>query len=209
MILVAVLVGLGILFAVAAVVAGRSRVMSDPVPDEIDTRVPPNDIRMAAEDIDGLRFRMAFRGYRMDQVDDALDRLREEITVRDVTIQTLQADGGRTLAADPAPVAPAAVPAATVAAADAADVEPEDLEDEEHEDVGDVDEVEPEDAGDVDEVEPEDVEEAAVEEAPVAATPAPVADELPSRPPPEPIQPAENAAASDSALARLRRRPTE
>jgi DivIVA domain-containing protein len=38
---------------------------------------------MTPNDVDALRFGLAFRGYRMDQVDDALDRLREELRLRD------------------------------------------------------------------------------------------------------------------------------
>ncbi|EMY33473.1 hypothetical protein D477_014752 [Arthrobacter crystallopoietes BAB-32] len=42
------------------------------------------------EDIDGLRFSVALRGYRMDQVDEVLDRLRSELADRDETIAQLR-----------------------------------------------------------------------------------------------------------------------
>ena len=43
----------------------------------------------AAADIDQLRFAIGLRGYRMDQVDQVLDDLRDQITAKDQKIQTL------------------------------------------------------------------------------------------------------------------------
>lgn len=40
--------------------------------------------------IDGLRFTVAFRGYRMDEVDAALDRLTDELDRRDLRIAELE-----------------------------------------------------------------------------------------------------------------------
>ena len=40
----------------------------------------PHD-RLTEQDIDAVRFDTAFRGYRMDQVDEVLDRLTREIEV--------------------------------------------------------------------------------------------------------------------------------
>ena len=42
------------------------------------------------EDVGGLRFALAFRGYRMDQVDDVLDRLSVELSERDAEIARLK-----------------------------------------------------------------------------------------------------------------------
>jgi len=42
-----------------------------------------------AADIDHLRFAVGLRGYRMDQVDQVLDDLREQIIARDQRIQAL------------------------------------------------------------------------------------------------------------------------
>src|SRR5438046_6743524 len=107
--LVEVLVIIGVLAAVGVVVAGRGGTMSAVVPDAQDTRVPPRGVVMDPADIDALRFGLAFRGYRMDQVDEALDRLKAELRIRDEKITALTAE----LAAEGQPsAAPAAAPAA-------------------------------------------------------------------------------------------------
>lgn len=41
-------------------------------------------------DVDRLRFSLGLRGYRMDQVDEVLDRLRDEIAAKDARIATLE-----------------------------------------------------------------------------------------------------------------------
>ena len=43
----------------------------------------------AAADIDRLRFAVGLRGYRMDQVDQVLDDLRDQISAKDQKIQAL------------------------------------------------------------------------------------------------------------------------
>jgi DivIVA domain-containing protein len=43
----------------------------------------------AAADIDHLRFAVGFRGYRMDQVDQVLDDLRDQIIAKDQKIEAL------------------------------------------------------------------------------------------------------------------------
>lgn len=43
-----------------------------------------------ADDVDRLRFSPAFRGYRMDQVDEVLDCLRDELAGRDERIAELE-----------------------------------------------------------------------------------------------------------------------
>lgn len=178
--------------------------MSDPVPDEIDTRVPPSDIRMAPEDIDALRFRMAFRGYRMDQVDDALDRLREEIAVRDAKIVTLQGAVAAVEAVE-APPASSRSPFAPVEPLD----EPHDGDevDLEYPPDADTDVGEPVVAADADADEPvvaEDADEPVVDDGDEDEGEEQTPYIPPTGPAPEPIQPAP-AAAGESALSRLRR----
>ncbi|MGB7425886.1 MAG: DivIVA domain-containing protein [Ornithinimicrobium sp.] len=46
---------------------------------------------MHSSDLDGVRLDLAFRGYRMDQVDAVLDRLRQELVSRDQEIDRLRA----------------------------------------------------------------------------------------------------------------------
>lgn len=55
----------------------------------------PDDRLMTPDDVDRVRFSVALRGYRMSDVDEALDRLRQEIATRDARIRQLEA------AADP------------------------------------------------------------------------------------------------------------
>ncbi|MCY0903452.1 DivIVA domain-containing protein [Arthrobacter sp. H14-L1] len=43
------------------------------------------------EDVDRLRFSLGLRGYRMDQVDDVLDRLRDQLAAKDARIAELEA----------------------------------------------------------------------------------------------------------------------
>jgi DivIVA domain-containing protein len=102
--LVEVLVVVGVLSTVAVVVAGRGGAMAPVVPDRNDIRIPPEEVMMDPADIDALRFGLAFRGYRMDQVDEALDRLREELQARDERIAELT----RHLGSATAPTPPAA-----------------------------------------------------------------------------------------------------
>ena len=42
-------------------------------------------------DVDALRFSLGLRGYRMDEVDLVLDRLRDELSARDLRIAELEA----------------------------------------------------------------------------------------------------------------------
>lgn len=49
-------------------------------------------------DVDKLRFSLGLRGYRMDQVDEVLDRLRDELAAKDLRIAALES--GSASAAD-------------------------------------------------------------------------------------------------------------
>ena len=59
--------------------------------DEPVASLPPVLLpeRAAAADIDRLRFAVGLRGYRMDQVDQVLDDLREQIIAKDQRIEAL------------------------------------------------------------------------------------------------------------------------
>jgi len=59
--------------------------------DEPVASLPPVLLpeRAAAADIDHLRFAVGLRGYRMDQVDQVLDDLREQIIAKDHKIEAL------------------------------------------------------------------------------------------------------------------------
>lgn len=75
LILVAVLV----VVATVAVVAGRFTPdpMADPVTSAPHHGLPSGTVR--ADDVGRVTFDTALRGYRMDQVDDVLDRLQQRI----------------------------------------------------------------------------------------------------------------------------------
>jgi DivIVA domain-containing protein len=48
----------------------------------------------SGEDVDAVRFGLGLRGYRMDQVDEVLDRLAAELDRRDAVIARLRAQLG-------------------------------------------------------------------------------------------------------------------
>jgi DivIVA domain-containing protein len=62
---------------VAVVAAGRGRGM-DAAPDDRPDVTLPAEGPLTASDLRGVRFSLAFRGYRMDEVDALLDRLARE-----------------------------------------------------------------------------------------------------------------------------------
>jgi DivIVA domain-containing protein len=83
-----VVTGVVVVFAVAAVAVGRGGGL-DPVEfDLIRPSLPDGPI--SADDLDSVRFAVGFRGYRMDQVDDVLNRLGQELTERDARISVLE-----------------------------------------------------------------------------------------------------------------------
>jgi DivIVA domain-containing protein len=63
---------------VAALAAGRGAPMSEAYDDRPDALVP-GDRPLAAGDLRRVRFPLAFRGYRMSEVDALLDRLAREL----------------------------------------------------------------------------------------------------------------------------------
>jgi len=64
--------------------------------------------RVEPDGLAGVRFTMAMRGYRMDEVDAVLDRLALELADRDATIAELRGEPTR---AEQAPAESAAAPA--------------------------------------------------------------------------------------------------
>ncbi|MCQ1952718.1 DivIVA domain-containing protein [Arthrobacter sp. zg-Y238] len=67
---------------------------------EPDPRLPPVLLpeHPVAGDVSRLRFSVALRGYRMDEVDTVLDRFAEALEERDARIRTLEAAGRSNLA---------------------------------------------------------------------------------------------------------------
>jgi DivIVA domain-containing protein len=91
-----VIAALGVVFATVLVATGRGDSLGD-LPVGPRPRLP-EDRAIERADVVDLRLGVAFRGYRMDEVDDALDRLADEIASRDVEIAELR----RQLAGAPA-----------------------------------------------------------------------------------------------------------
>lgn len=81
--LVIVLLGL-----TAAVAIGRGGAMARAYPDRPEVRLPA-DRPLTAEDLEDIDFSVTMRGYRMDEVDDVLQRLVTEIAERDALIAEL------------------------------------------------------------------------------------------------------------------------
>lgn len=82
--------------AIAWVAAGRGGGLDDPRRDRPEP-VLADDRQLGKDDIDGARFAVGFRGYRMDQVDRLLDRLAAEIDHRDRVIADLTRPAGARL----------------------------------------------------------------------------------------------------------------
>jgi DivIVA domain-containing protein len=105
---------LAVLAAISVVAAGRGGSMSTPSPDRSPLgELPVDDVDRAA--VDGLRFTLAFRGYRMDEVDGVLDRLAAELETRDLRIAELEGRGDTSDPVAPGPVAPGPVAPGPVA----------------------------------------------------------------------------------------------
>ncbi|MDQ1727522.1 MAG: hypothetical protein QOK14_1567, partial [Frankiaceae bacterium] len=68
---------------------GHGSPLSETSPDRRGPVLPAD--RVGAPDVEAVRFSMALRGYRMDEVDEVLDRLSTEISVRDAEISRLRA----------------------------------------------------------------------------------------------------------------------
>ena len=63
---------------VAAVASGRGAPMSEAYDDRPDALVPAEG-PLRAEDLRRVRFSLAFRGYRMSEVDALLDRVAQQL----------------------------------------------------------------------------------------------------------------------------------
>ncbi|MGZ4664988.1 MAG: DivIVA domain-containing protein [Frankiaceae bacterium] len=88
LILLVVIVVAGVLFAVGAFIAGR---LDGAVPWPPDARpFPLPEGRLDAGDVARARFGIAFRGYRMADVDAALWRIAGELAARDAELGLLR-----------------------------------------------------------------------------------------------------------------------
>lgn len=62
---------------VALVASGRTGALPEEYDDRPDVRVPAG--RLGADDVRSVRFSLAFRGYRMSEVDTLLARLADQL----------------------------------------------------------------------------------------------------------------------------------
>lgn len=77
-----------IVMAVGGFISGWFPGMQPAPPDVTDDNLPPG--RLAATDVDRARFGLAFRGYRMDEVDAVLDRLRDRLVQYEAELADLR-----------------------------------------------------------------------------------------------------------------------
>ncbi|MFI8851493.1 DivIVA domain-containing protein [Streptomyces sp. NPDC053499] len=68
---------------------GAAGGLTDAPPDLLDEPLPP-ERPVTHADVAGLRLAVGVRGYRMEQVDDVLDRLGAELAERDARIAELE-----------------------------------------------------------------------------------------------------------------------
>lgn len=87
--LLQVLLVLAILAVVAVVAAGYGDRLRDAAPERPDLTLPEGTLRGA--DVDRLEFTLALRGYRQEEVDEALDRLASQLREHDARIAELSA----------------------------------------------------------------------------------------------------------------------
>ncbi len=93
-----------VLFVAAVVATREGPVMAEAVPDAPDTGMPAG--RVTGADVRQLLFPRAARGYRADDVDDALEQVAAALDERDARIAELEA-----ALHDTAPEPPGAGPA--------------------------------------------------------------------------------------------------
>jgi DivIVA domain-containing protein len=76
--LVVMAVVAGVVFLAASLVFGRGEELAPLPPGASPTRLPADTV--SEQDVQDLRFQQVFRGYKMSEVDWALDRLGREMT---------------------------------------------------------------------------------------------------------------------------------
>ena len=83
------LAGIAVIAVVAILAVGGLGELPDVEPDRAPLSLP-EDRALVRDDVDSVRFAVGLRGYRMDEVDDVLDRLAAEVSQRDATIAQLE-----------------------------------------------------------------------------------------------------------------------
>ncbi len=88
---IAAVIGL-VVFGLAVFVFGRGEQLAPLSPRSSPTELPENE--MAAQDVRKVRFAMALRGYRMSDVDWALERMADEIDRLRAEVDALTGSSG-------------------------------------------------------------------------------------------------------------------
>ena len=89
----------GLLYLVVTFVFGPGEESVRTPPDSAHLSLPAGRV-MTAADVENLRLPVSFRGYRMGEVDALLDRLADELAIRDALGRTPQQPGGDEAPAD-------------------------------------------------------------------------------------------------------------
>ncbi len=82
-----------VVFLLAALVFGRGEELAPLPPGASPTRLPADDI--TAEDVRELKFQQVFRGYKMTEVDWALQRLATEVETLRARVRELESSSDR------------------------------------------------------------------------------------------------------------------
>ncbi|MCP2249557.1 DivIVA domain-containing protein [Lentzea aerocolonigenes] len=82
-----------VVFLLAALVFGRGEELAPLPPGASPTRLPSEDI--TAEDVRELKFQQVFRGYKMSEVDWALQRLSSEVERLRARVAELESSSDR------------------------------------------------------------------------------------------------------------------
>jgi DivIVA domain-containing protein len=118
----------GLLFLGGSLLLGRGETQPPAVIERSPVELP-EDRSVVGDDVRALRMSVAFRGYRMTEVDWLLDQLAQALDERDAEIAGLRTDSwSRPHGAHAAGVAPAPAAETPDAAATRADVEDTDPE---------------------------------------------------------------------------------
>lgn len=81
--------GIAVIAGVAMLAVGRLGELPEVEPDRAPLALP-EDRPLGKDDVDDVRFAVGMRGYRMDEVDEVLDRLAGEVSERDARIAELE-----------------------------------------------------------------------------------------------------------------------
>ena len=107
MTLVFMIAAIAVIAVVALLAVGRLGELADVEGDRAPLALP-DDRPLDGQDVDGVKFAVGLRGYRMDEVDDVLDRLAAEVDQRDAKIAELESRLAGRGVPRPAPTDPGA-----------------------------------------------------------------------------------------------------